>query len=124
MGVHNLESITISSLRPYIDWTPFFKSWSLAGRYPKILNDEVVGEAATQLFKDANKMLDELEKSNIITNRSVIGFWPASQDQNNQVKVFKDEKRKDLLTTLNFPRQQRFQGKGNPNLSLSESIID
>ena len=122
LGVHNLESITISSLRPYIDWTPFFKSWSLAGRYPKILNDEVVGEAATQLFKDANKMLDELEKSNIITNRSVIGFWPASQDQNNQVKVFKDEKRKDLLTTLNFPRQQRFQGKGNPNLSLSDFI--
>tara|TARA_Y100000590_G_scaffold81318_1_gene90395 strand:- start:7513 stop:11166 length:3654 start_codon:yes stop_codon:yes gene_type:complete len=122
LGVHNLESITISSLRPYIDWTPFFKSWSLAGRYPKILNDEVVGEAATQLFKDANKMLDELEKSNIITNRSVIGFWPASQDQNNQVKVFKDEKRKDLLTKLNFPRQQRFQGKGNPNLSLSDFI--
>ena len=122
LGVRNLESISISSLRPYIDWTPFFKTWSLAGSYPKILDDEVVGEAATQLFKDANEMLDELEKSNIISNQSVIGFWPASQDKNNQVKVFKDEKRKDLLTTLNFPRQQRFQGKGNPNLSLSDFI--
>ena len=122
LGVRNLESISISSLRPYIDWTPFFKSWSLAGSYPKILDDEVVGEAATQLFKDANEMLDELEKSNSISNQSVIGFWPASQDKNNQVKVFKDEKRKDLLTTLNFPRQQRFQGKGNPNLSLSDFI--
>ena len=122
LGVRKLESISISSLRPYIDWTPFFKSWSLAGSYPKILNDEVVGEAATQLFKDANEMLDELERSNIIGNQSTIGFWPASQDKNNQVKVFNDEKRKDLLTTLSFPRQQRFQGKGNPNLSLSDFI--
>ena len=67
-------------------------------------------------------MLDELERSNIIGNQSAIGFWPASQDKNNQVKVFNDEKRKDLLTTLSFPRQQRFQGKGNPNLSLSDFI--
>ena len=122
LGVRNLESISISSLRPYIDWTPFFKTWSLAGSFPKILDDEVVGEAATQLFKEANEMLDDLEKSNIIKNQSAIGFWPASQDKNNQVKVFKDEKRKDLLTTLNFPRQQRYQGKGNPNLSLSDFI--
>ena len=122
LGTHNLESISISSLRPYIDWTPFFKSWSLAGSYPKILDDEIVGEAATQLFKDANQMLDDLEKSNKISNKSVIGFWPASQDNKNQVKVFKDEKRKDVIATLNFPRQQRFQGEGNPNLSLSDFI--
>ncbi|MEC7865719.1 MAG: methionine synthase, partial [Pseudomonadota bacterium] len=122
LGVRNLESISIDTLRPYIDWTPFFKSWSLAGSYPKILNDEVVGESATQLFNDANKMLDELEKTKIITNKSVIGFWPASQDNNNQVKLYKDEKRKDVLVNLNFPRQQRFQGQGNPNLSLSDFI--
>tara|TARA_Y100000588_G_scaffold39128_1_gene37466 strand:- start:1440 stop:5093 length:3654 start_codon:yes stop_codon:yes gene_type:complete len=122
LGTHNLESISINSLRPYIDWTPFFKSWSLAGSYPKILDDEIVGEAATQLFKDANQMLDDLEKSNKISNKSVIGFWPASQDNKNQVKVFKDEKRKDAIATLNFPRQQRFQGEGNPNLSLSDFI--
>ena len=122
LGVRNLESISIDTLRPYIDWTPFFKSWSLAGSYPKILNDGVVGEAATQLFNDANKMLDELEKTKIITNKSVIGFWPASQDDNNQVKLYKDEKRKDVLVNLNFPRQQRFQGQGNPNLSLSDFI--
>ena len=89
LGTHNLESISISTLRPYIDWTPFFKTWSLAGSYPKILDDEAAGEAATQLFKDANEMLDELEKSNIISNQSVIGFWPASQEKNNQVKVLK-----------------------------------
>ena len=122
LGVRNLESISIDTLRPYIDWTPFFKSWSLAGSYPKILNDEVVGESATQLFNDANKMLDELEKTKIITNKSVIGFWPASQDNNNQVKLYKDENREDVLVNLNFPRQQRFQGQGNPNLSLSDFI--
>ena len=67
-------------------------------------------------------MLDELERSKIIQNKSVIGFWPASQDKNNEVKVYKNEKRKEQITTLNFPRQQRFQGKGNPNLSLSDFI--
>ena len=122
LGVQELNPVPVDVLRSYIDWTPFFKTWSLAGSYPKILKDKVVGEAATQLFRDANKMLDELEKSKIIKNKSVIGFWPASQDKNNEVKVYKNEKRKEQITTLNFPRQQRFQGKGNPNLSLSDFI--
>ncbi len=122
LGVQELNPVPVNVLRSYIDWTPFFKTWSLAGSYPKILKDKVVGEAATQLFRDANKMLDELEKSKIIKNKSVIGFWPASQDKNNEVKVYKNEKRKEQITTLNFPRQQRFQGKGNPNLSLSDFI--
>ena len=122
LGVQELNPVPVDVLRSYIDWTPFFKTWSLAGSYPKILKDKVVGEAATQLFRDANKMLDELEKSKIIKNKSVIGFWPASQDKNNEVKVYKNEKRGEHITTLNFPRQQRIQGKGNPNLSLSDFI--
>ena len=122
LGVQELNPVPVDVLRSYIDWTPFFKTWSLAGSYPKILKDKVVGEAATQLFRDANKMLDELEKSKIIKNKSVIGFWPASQDKNNEVKVYKNEKRGEHITALNFPRQQRFQGKGNPNLSLSDFI--
>jgi 5-methyltetrahydrofolate--homocysteine methyltransferase len=122
LGVQELNPVPVNVLRSYIDWTPFFKTWSLAGSYPKILKDKVVGEAATQLFRDANKMLDELEKSKIIKNKSVIGFWPASQDKNNEVKVYKNEKRGEHITALNFPRQQRIQGKGNPNLSLSDFI--
>ena len=122
LGAQELNPVPVDVLRSYIDWTPFFKTWSLAGSYPKILKDKVVGEAATQLFRDANKMLDELERSKIIKNKSVIGFWPASQDKNNEVKVYKNEKRKEQINALNFPRQQRFQGKGNPNLSLSDFI--
>ena len=122
LGAQELNQVPVDVLRSYIDWTPFFKTWSLAGSYPKILKDKVVGEAATQLFRDANKMLDELERSKIIKNKSVIGFWPASQDKNNEVKVYKNEKRIEQITALNFPRQQRFQGKGNPNLSLSDFI--
>ena len=122
LGVQELNPVPVDVLRSYIDWTPFFKTWSLAGSYPKILKDKVVGEAATQLFRDANKMLDELAKSKIIKNKSVIGFWPASQNKKNEVKVYKNEKREEQITTLNFPRQQRFQGKGNPNLSLSDFI--
>ena len=108
-------------LRDYIDWTPFFRSWDLAGQYPKILKDDVVGEAAKQLFKDAKKMLLELEKNKLIKTRAVIGFWPANQYEDNSVKIFKVKNSKEIMT-LNFLRQQKFQGKGNHNLCLADFI--
>ena len=122
LGNKKIENIPIKTLRDYIDWTPFFKSWDLAGSYPKILKDSVVGEAASQLFKEANLMLDELEESQVITNQAVIGFWPAAQTKNNLIQVFKDEQRKEVQVNLSFPRQQRYQGKERPNLSLSDFI--
>ena len=122
LGTKNLDNVPIKTLREYIDWTPFFKSWDLAGRYPKILTDSVVGEAASQLFKEANLMLDDLEESQVIANKAVLGFWPAYQAENNLVKVFKNEKRTAVTTSLSFPRQQRYQGKERPNLSLSDFI--
>ena len=67
-------------------------------------------------------MLDQLEKSQVITNQAVIGFWPASQTKNNQIQVFKDEQRKEVEVNLSFPRQQGYQGKERPNLSLSDFI--
>ena len=88
LGNKKIENIPIKTLRDYIDWTPFFKSWDLAGSYPKILKDSIVGEAASQLFKEANLMLDELEESQVITNQAVIGFWPAAQTKNNLIQVF------------------------------------
>ncbi|MDG2060347.1 MAG: methionine synthase [SAR86 cluster bacterium] len=121
LGVQSFKNISIKELRDYIDWTPFFRSWDLTGQYPKILKDDVVGEAAKQLFKDAKKMLLELEKNKLIKTRAVIGFWPANQYEDNSVKIFKVKNSKEIMT-LNFLRQQKFQGKGNHNLCLADFI--
>ena len=122
LGSKQFNNIPISILREYIDWTPFFKTWDLAGSYPKILQDSVVGTSAKQLFEDANKMLDKIEKQGKIKNKSVIGFWAANSDDQNQVIVYKGEQRTKTITAFNFPRQQRFQGKEKPNISLSDFI--
>ena len=78
-GVKVLEDIDLRVLAEYIDWTPFFISWDLAGKFPRILTDEVVGEAATSLYNDAREMLDKLIDEKLISARAVFGFWPANQ---------------------------------------------
>ncbi len=77
-GLHVFDHYDLAELRAYIDWTPFFNAWELAGRYPAILTDEVVGSQATELFADAQNMLDQLIAENWLTARGVIGFWPAA----------------------------------------------
>lgn len=77
-GVKVFDNFPLSELRNYIDWTPFFMTWELAGRYPKILSDEIVGKEATKLFADANKMLDEVIEKNLLQAKAVIAFWPAN----------------------------------------------
>jgi 5-methyltetrahydrofolate--homocysteine methyltransferase len=77
-GVKVFDNFPLSELRDYIDWTPFFMTWELAGRYPKILQDEIVGNEATKLFADANAMLDEVIEKNLLQAKAVIGFWPAN----------------------------------------------
>ena len=120
LGSRTFKDIPIKSLREYIDWTVFFRSWDLAGQYPKILKDEVVGEAATQLFKDAIEMLDELESSEIIKTAAVVGFWPANQVNDNEI-IIKDKNLNSVICKLNHLRQQRPQGT-RPNRCLSDFI--
>ena len=100
LGLRSFKDIPIKTLRDYIDWTIFFRSWDLAGQFPKILHDEVVGEAAQQLFKDATDMLDELEKLDIIKTAAVVGFWPASQIDDNDI-IVKDEEGASVICKLN-----------------------
>ena len=119
-GVKKVEGIKITDIRDYIDWTIFFRSWDLAGQFPKILEDEVVGEAATNLYEDAILMLDELEKTDTILLEAVIGFWPAHQVNENEVSVF-DENRENEIIRLNFLRQQKPQGI-RPNFCLADFI--
>ncbi|KAA1151216.1 methionine synthase [Pseudoalteromonas sp. FUC4] len=105
LGVTEFKNVSIATLRKYIDWTPYFMTWSIAGKYPRIMNDEVVGEQAQSLFKDANDMLDDLEKAGSLQPLGVIGLFPANR-VGDDIEIYTDETRKEVLTTSCHLRQQ------------------
>jgi 5-methyltetrahydrofolate--homocysteine methyltransferase len=119
-GARLLDAIDLGELAPYIDWTPFFISWDLAGKYPRILSDEVVGEAATSLFNDAQTLLNTLISDKLIQARAVFGFWPANQVQHDDIEVYGDDG--EPLATLHHLRQQSLKPDGKANLSLADFI--
>ncbi len=105
LGVIEFKNVSIATLRKYIDWTPYFMTWSIAGKYPRIMTDEVVGEQAQSLFKDANDMLDDLEKAGSLQPLGIIGLFPANR-VGDDIEIYTDETRKELLTTSCHLRQQ------------------
>jgi 5-methyltetrahydrofolate--homocysteine methyltransferase len=105
-----------------IDWTPFFKTWELAGSYPKILDDEVVGEHARELFEHAQAMLEQIIEENWLQAKAVIGLFPANQVHDDDIELYTDESRSDLLTTLHHLRQQNQKPPGRPNQCLADFI--
>ncbi|WP_295467087.1 methionine synthase [uncultured Pseudomonas sp.] len=119
-GTRVLENIDLAVLAEYIDWTPFFISWDLAGKYPRILTDEVVGEAATALFHDAQAMLRKLIDEKLIKARAVFGFWPANQVRDDDLEVYGEDGQP--LATLHHLRQQTIKPEGKPNLSLADFV--
>jgi len=119
-GRQVLEDIDLRTLVDYIDWTPFFIAWDLAGKYPRILEDEVVGEAATSLFNDAQAMLKKLVDEKLIRARAVFGFWPANQVQDDDLEVYGANGEK--LATLHHLRQQTIKPDAKPNLSLADFV--
>ncbi|WCE09530.1 methionine synthase [Pseudomonas sp. JBR1] len=119
-GARVLEDIDLAVLAEYIDWTPFFISWDLAGKYPRILTDEVVGEAATALFHDAQAMLSKLIDEKLIKARAVFGFWPANQVRDDDLEVYGEDGQP--LATLHHLRQQTIKPQGKPNLSLADFV--
>ncbi|WP_263259692.1 MULTISPECIES: methionine synthase [Pseudomonas] len=119
-GARVLEDIDLAVLAEYIDWTPFFISWDLAGKYPRILSDEVVGEAATALFDDAQAMLRKLIDEKLIKARAVFGFWPANQVRDDDLEVYGEDGQP--LATLHHLRQQTIKPEGKPNLSLADFV--
>ncbi|AVJ19567.1 methionine synthase [Serratia sp. MYb239] len=104
LGVFPVQA-DIATLRPYIDWTPFFMTWSLAGKYPRILQDEVVGDEAKRLFHDANQMLDVLAASGSLNPRGVYGLFPANR-VGDDIEIYRDEQRDTLLAVSRHLRQQ------------------
>ncbi|MEO2268188.1 methionine synthase [Pseudoalteromonas sp. YIC-656] len=120
LGVQEFHDVPLSTLRSYIDWTPFFMTWSLAGKYPRILNDEIVGEQAQSLFADANAMLDELEQSGSLQPKGVIGLFPANR-VGDDIEIYTDESRTEVLVRSSQLRQQT-EKKGFANYCLADYI--
>jgi 5-methyltetrahydrofolate--homocysteine methyltransferase len=104
LGVQAI-SASIETLRNYIDWTPFFMTWSLAGKYPRILQDEVVGEEAQRLFADANAMLDRLFADKALNPRGVVGLFPANR-VGDDIEIYRDDARREIIATSHHLRQQ------------------
>jgi 5-methyltetrahydrofolate--homocysteine methyltransferase len=120
-GVHALNDYPLARLVDFIDWTPFFQAWELSGRFPGILEDPVVGEAATSLYRDAREMLDRIVNERWLQARAVYGIFPAASNIDD-VLLFEDESRAQLKATLNFLRQQRDKAKGRANRCLADYI--
>ena len=112
----------LADLVERIDWTPFFRSWELAGRYPAILTDEIVGEEATKLFADAKVMLKQLVDEKWLTAKAVVGFFPANQVKQDDIELYTDEKRDSVHMNLHHLRQQMARNKQQENYCLSDFI--
>lgn len=120
IGTKTLTEYPLEKLRDYIDWTPFFATWQLKGRYPAILENELYGEAARDLFEDAQKMLDQMIEEKWVKANGVFGFWPAKQI-GDDIEVYSDEEMSDKKVTFHGLRQQISKGKeGKPNFSISD----
>lgn len=120
-GTKVFDDYPLTELVDVIDWTPFFISWDLAGKYPRILDDEKVGEAARSLFADAQAMLKKIMDEKLLTARAVIGFWPAARTNADDITVYDNDKQSPLAT-LHHIRQQMDKPNGKPNLSLADFI--
>lgn len=112
-------SVELSELVDFIDWTPFFQSWELHGKYPAILKDEVVGEQATHLFEDAQKMLSQIVSEKWLTAKGVLGIFPANAINDDDIELITDSRQPTTFLTL---RQQSQKTAGAPNIALADFI--
>ncbi|HMF65981.1 MAG TPA: vitamin B12 dependent-methionine synthase activation domain-containing protein, partial [Phyllobacterium sp.] len=121
IGTRVFENYDLAEIARYIDWTPFFQTWELKGRYPAILEDEKQGEAARQLFDDAQAMLKKIIAEKWFNPKAIIGLWPAGAT-GDDIRVFPDETRKEELATFYTLRQQLSKRDGRPNVALGDFV--
>jgi 5-methyltetrahydrofolate--homocysteine methyltransferase len=121
-GLRTFEDWDLTDLAEHIDWTPFFASWQLFGRFPAILEDEVVGQAARDLYADGRRMLDRMIQGRWLTARATVGFWPANAE-GDDILVYADETRAEVAGRFHSLRQQMVRNDGDrANLALSDFI--
>ena len=121
-GTRVYDDFPLEALIETIDWTPFFITWELAGKFPAILEDEKVGEQASDLFRDAQAMLKRIVEEKWLTARAVVGFWPAARLGSDDIALYTDDSRSESLATLHQLRQQTDKAAGKPNLGLADFV--
>ena len=121
LGVRTIEDQSLVELIPYIDWSPFFHTWELKGRYPTIFEDRTVGPKAKELYDDAQRLLDEIVRGRQLKARGVYGFFPASS-VGDDIELYQDRSQKTVLATIHHLRQQSEKPAGQPNLSLADFV--
>ncbi len=120
-GIHTFDDYPLNRLLGYVDWMPFFNAWEFAGKFPDILSDPIVGEASSNLYADARRMLKTLIAERWLKARAVVGLFPANS-VGDDVEVYADEQRTRVLTTLTFLRQQKGKPEGQPHECLADYI--
>jgi len=122
LGIKTFDDYPLDELVERIDWTPFFTAWEMAGRYPRILDDEVVGKEARSLFDDAQDMLKKIVEEKWLTAKAVIGFFPANTVNDDDTELYTDDERDTKLATLHHLRQQMEKSSGKPSSCLADFI--
>ena len=122
LGTRVYDDFPLADLIDTIDWTPFFITWELSGKFPRILDDEVVGAQARELYQDAQDMLKRIVDEKLITAKGVVGFWPAARQGSDDIALYADDTRSDVIATLHHLRQQTEKPDGKPNASLADFI--
>jgi len=121
-GIQTFDDIPLAELVPYIDWMPFFNAWEFHGKFPAVLDDAVVGQAARSLYNDAQSMLGQIVADGWVSSKGVIGIFPANAVGHDDIAVYADEARVDEQVRLHHLRQQRALPNGQPNLCLADFI--
>ncbi|MGI9544276.1 MAG: vitamin B12 dependent-methionine synthase activation domain-containing protein, partial [Cyclobacteriaceae bacterium] len=122
LGNKVFKDFDLKEISKYIDWTPFFQTWMLKGKFPKILEDATIGKEATKLYKDANGLLDKIVSEELLFARAIVGLYPANSIGDDDVVVYLDESRTEPLKVFHFLRQQGKKGEGLPNICLADFV--
>ncbi|NLG75224.1 MAG: methionine synthase, partial [Xanthomonadaceae bacterium] len=122
LGVRTFEDYSLEDLMRYIDWMPFFNAWEFRGTFPEVLTDPVVGEQASNLYADARRMLKQIIRERWLTAKAVIGFFPANSVDDDDVEIYTDESRTQVLERLHFLRQQKGKPPGQPHTCLADFV--
>jgi 5-methyltetrahydrofolate--homocysteine methyltransferase len=121
VGIREFESVALDELVPYIDWMPFFNAWEFAGKFPDVLTDAVVGDAASNLYADARRMLRRMIGERWVRASAIVGIFPANS-VDDEIEVYSDESRSVVLHRLQHLRQQKAKADGQPHYSLADFV--
>lgn len=122
LGTKVIENLNLNKLLEYIDWSPFFRTWELHGKFPEILTDEVVGESATHLFRDAKKLLQKVVDEKLLTAKAIFGIFLANSVNDDDIEVYVDENKTEVKARFLTLRQQLKKKEGTPSIALADFV--